>query len=125
MLKTDSINPVDLGTAEHYIWGGVCEGWHLLKHAELSVIYERVPAGAGEVKHFHSRARQFFYVLSGRATLELEQQSISFGPGQGVHVEPGVLHRFVNMCEEEVIFLVISLPTTAGDRTNINPEQRS
>jgi quercetin dioxygenase-like cupin family protein len=113
------INPSDISNAEHYVWGEVCDGWHLLKHTELSVIQERVPSGASEVKHFHSLARQFFYVLSGRATLELEGKSVSFGAGQGVHVPPGIAHRFLNNANEEVVFLVISSPATAGDRTNL------
>jgi hypothetical protein len=50
--------PVDVHRAEYYSWGGVCDGWHLLKHPDLSVIQERVPAGAGEVRHYHMRARR-------------------------------------------------------------------
>lgn len=29
--------------AEHYVWGGSCDGWHLVKGQELSVIHERMP----------------------------------------------------------------------------------
>jgi mannose-6-phosphate isomerase-like protein (cupin superfamily) len=109
----------DLSSAEHYIWGGVCDGWHLLKDPALSVIQERVPPSACETRHFHSRARQFFYVLSGTATMEFEAEVITFGAGQGLHVPPGIQHRFVNRSDTDVVFLVISSPTTAGDRTNV------
>ena len=105
--------------AEHYVWGEVCEGWRLLRHPELSVIRERVPPGASEVRHFHERARQFFYVLSGTATLEFETGPVSFGVGQGVHVPPGRPHRFCNLSSDDVVFLVISAPTTEGDRTTV------
>jgi hypothetical protein len=47
--------------AEHYIWGEICDGWHLLKHDGMSVIQERVPAGGAEVMHHHNVSRQFFY----------------------------------------------------------------
>jgi hypothetical protein len=30
--------------AERYKWGEVCDGWHLLQRADVSVIQERVPA---------------------------------------------------------------------------------
>jgi len=109
----------DTGTAEHYTWGGVCDGWHLLKNPALSVIQERVPPGAGEARHFHSHARQFFFVLSGTATMEFESDAVTFGAGQGLHVPPGTRHRFVNRSDADVVFLVISSPTTAGDRTNV------
>lgn len=38
-------------TADHYVWGEVCDGWHLLRRKDLSVIQERVPAGRAQV-HF-------------------------------------------------------------------------
>ena len=118
---SENITSIDRETAEHYVWGGVCDGWYLLKHPELSVVQERVPPGAGEVKHYHSRASQFFYVLSGSATLEFDGKEVSFGAGQGVHVPPGVPHRFANTSNAEVVFIVVSSPPTAGDRTNVLP----
>ncbi|MEO6080870.1 MAG: cupin domain-containing protein [Steroidobacteraceae bacterium] len=116
---TSLIPPTTLANAEHYVWGVDCDGWHLLKHPDLSVIQERVPPGRGEVKHFHSKARQYFLVLKGRASLEFDDCEVSFGPGEGVHVPPGVRHRFLNAGSEAVEFLVISSPTTQGDRTNV------
>lgn len=113
------LQPTSLANAEHYIWGDGCDGWRLLKHSDLSVIQERVPPGRGEVKHFHSKAHQYFFVLKGKATLEFDDSSITFGAGEGVHVPPGVEHRFANTGSEAVEFLVISTPTTEGDRTNV------
>jgi mannose-6-phosphate isomerase-like protein (cupin superfamily) len=110
---------IDINNAEHYVWGEVCDGWHLLKTSDLSVIHERVPAGAGEVRHFHSKARQFFYILSGTATLKLDDGEISFGANQGVHVAPGIHHRFKNTGDTEVVFMVISSPSAVGDRQNV------
>lgn len=111
--------PTSPTNSEHYVWGEVCDGWHLLKEQDLSVIQERVPPGAGETKHFHSKARQYFFVISGKATLEFNDGAVTFGSGQGVHVPPGVTHRFINAAEGEVRFLVISAPSTRGDRTNV------
>lgn len=108
-----------IATAEHYTWGDGCDGWHLLKDPSLSVIQERVPPSMGEVRHFHAKARQFFYVLSGTATMEFGDRKVRFGAGQGLHVPPGTRHRFVNESDEDVVFLVISSPTTAGDRTDV------
>jgi mannose-6-phosphate isomerase-like protein (cupin superfamily) len=116
---TNEIHAIDTSIAEHYTWGAVCDGWHLLKHSELSVIQERVPPGASEVKHFHSVARQFFFVLNGAARLEFNDSSVILSAGQGVHVPPGIHHRFVNQTQEDVVFLVISSPSTSGDRTNV------
>lgn len=107
---------IDRQTATHYTWGEVCDGWRLLAGADLSVIEERVPPGAGEIRHHHVHARQFFYVLSGVATLEFDDGPATVGAGQGIHVPPGVRHRFANHSDADVRFLVISSPSTAGDR---------
>jgi mannose-6-phosphate isomerase-like protein (cupin superfamily) len=111
--------PVNPSSAEHYTWGGICDSWYLLKDSDLSVIQERVPPRAGEIRHYHSRACQFFYVLSGTATLEFQGRAVSFRADNGIHVPPRVMHRFVNNCAEDVVFLVISSPSTSGDRTNV------
>jgi len=39
---------ISLDNAEHYTWGGVCDGWHLFKSSDLSIIQERVPPGGAE-----------------------------------------------------------------------------
>jgi mannose-6-phosphate isomerase-like protein (cupin superfamily) len=110
-------------TAEHYTWGDGCDGWHLVKQAELSVIHERMPAGTAEVRHYHERARQFFFVLSGEATLELNQERQIIHPFQGVEVPPGVPHQVFNQSGADVEFLVISQPTTRGDRISAADSQ--
>jgi mannose-6-phosphate isomerase-like protein (cupin superfamily) len=111
--------PTSTQNGEHYVWGEVCDGWHLLKESDLSVIQERVPPGKGESRHFHSKARQFFFVISGTATMEFEAGTVTFSAGQGLHVAPGSSHRFVNASQDEVVFIVVSAPTTRGDRTNV------
>jgi mannose-6-phosphate isomerase-like protein (cupin superfamily) len=109
---------VDRSNAEHYVWGEGCDGWHLLGSDDLSVIHERVPAGAGEVRHYHSNARQFFFALVGSITMELDGGPVTFHAGQGVHVPPGTRHRLVNRSGSPVEFLVVSSPSTSGDRIN-------
>lgn len=108
---------VDVSSVEGYRWGSASEGWHLLNHPGLSVIQERVPPGDRERRHFHSRARQFFYILEGHAVLDVEGQRFELGPGQGLEVPPETTHQFVNESRESVSFLVISSPHSHGDRT--------
>lgn len=107
---------VDRERARHYLWGSRCDGWHLLEGDDLSVIEERVPPGAGEARHRHRRARQFFYVLSGEVVLEMEGESHRLGPGQGLHVPPGAAHQLRNEGAIDACFLTISSPKSHGDR---------
>ncbi|KEO85247.1 cupin domain-containing protein [Tumebacillus flagellatus] len=106
--------------AEHYMWGGVCDGWHLVKTQGLSVIQERMPAGAAEIRHYHEVSRQFFYVLQGRLTLEVEGEVAVLGVQEGLEVAPHRPHQARNDSLEDVEFLVISQPTTRGDRIDLN-----
>ena len=62
--------------AEHYIWGGNCDGWHLLNRDDMSVIQERVPCGGTEIMHYHNLSRQFFYVLEGEVTFVVDGKII-------------------------------------------------
>lgn len=113
--------PVSVETAEHYIWGEqqgpACDGWHLVRSESLSVIEERMPPGAREERHLHTRSRQFFYVLAGELILEVDGREHGLGAGQGIEVAPGTRHQAMNASREEVRFLVISSPPAQGDRT--------
>jgi mannose-6-phosphate isomerase-like protein (cupin superfamily) len=110
---------IDRSSAEHYIWGDVCDGWHLVKRTDMSVIAERVPPGAKETRHFHSSARQFFFILSGRAVIEINGERVTLAEGQGIEVAPGTSHQFINESPEDVHFLVVSHPSTRGDRVEV------
>ena len=109
---------ISIENADHYIWGEICEGWHLLKRDDVSVIQERVPAGGAEVIHYHERARQFFYILEGEGTLSFEDHDVIIQKGQGLEISPMRKHQFRNNSSRDVHFLVISVPSTRGDRVN-------
>jgi mannose-6-phosphate isomerase-like protein (cupin superfamily) len=110
------IRTIERAAAPHYTWGAGCDGWRLVDRDDLSVIEERVPPGGCEAWHVHDRARQFFYVLSGRAEMRAAVGTVQLGSGVGVEVPPGLAHQFANVGETDVVFLVTSTPTTRGDR---------
>ena len=110
---------VSIENAEHYIWGENCDGWHLLKRDDMSVIQECVPAGGVEVMHYHERTRQFFYVLEGEGRMIFEDHEVTLQKGQGLEISPMVKHQFKNESRMDVHFLVISVPSTRGDRVNL------
>jgi mannose-6-phosphate isomerase-like protein (cupin superfamily) len=109
-------DPVRIANAEHYVWGGVCDGWHLLRGENLSVIEERMPPGAAEQRHFHERARQFFYVLEGELTMEVDKRNYRLAAGEGLEIAPGQAHQALNLSVAGTRFLVISQPPSHGDR---------
>jgi mannose-6-phosphate isomerase-like protein (cupin superfamily) len=110
---------ISKANGEHYKWGSDCDGWHLVKQGDLSVIHERMPAGTAEVRHYHQKARQFFFVLSGVATMIVDSETVHIAAHEGIEVAPGVPHQMRNDSDGEIEFLVISQPATRGDRIHV------
>jgi mannose-6-phosphate isomerase-like protein (cupin superfamily) len=113
------IRVISTENAEHYQWGNGCEGWHLARTEDLSVIQELVPAGCREARHYHKKAEQFFFVLSGTATLEVEGVICQLMPQQGLHIAAGKKHQLRNEGKEPLSFIVTSTPPSHGDRIDL------
>lgn len=107
---------VDKSSAEHYFWKEVCEGWHLVKSNNLSVIQERMPPHTAEDCHLHKQVRQFFFVLSGRVTLEVEGEQHILNALEGLEVLPNQAHQVRNDSEADAEFLVVSSGLSRSDR---------
>ena len=59
---------------------------------------------------------QFFYVLSGTLTLEVEGARHELGPRTGIELPQGTAHQAMNEGDVDVEFLVISMPPSHADR---------
>lgn len=117
---TQNTEIVDITNAEHYTWGDNCDGWHLVKSGNLSVIRETMPPMTKEKLHYHARAQQFFYIIAGMATFEINGTVFNVSQSQGIRVEPGARHRISNNTGSALEFIVISEPKSHGDRVNID-----
>ena len=110
---------IDTTNAEHYVWGDGCNGWHFVKSDSLSVIKESMRGMTKEKFHYHTKARQFFYILSGLATFEINEVVYTVGPNRGISIESGVIHRILNNFNADLEFLVISEPASHKDRVDV------
>jgi len=102
----------------HYKWGNDCDGWVLIDTNALSVKQERMPAQTSEALHYHEKAQQFFFILKGIATFEVENESYTVHTGQGFHIEAGKKLRIINNTSEDIEFILSSQPSTNQDRFN-------
>ncbi|MBO0790470.1 MAG: cupin domain-containing protein [Ktedonobacteraceae bacterium] len=111
--------------AEHFTWREVCDGWYLVNQpSRLTVLQERMPPGSSEARHFHREAYQFFFVLSGIATLEIDGQPYELHPQEGAEVPPLIPHQMSNLSDAPMEFLVISQPNSRDDRVFVDaPEE--
>ena len=111
---------VNVKSAEHYKWGGPqgtdCDGWHLVKTQDLSIIEELMPPGTRETRHWHEHARQFFFVLEGELTLEVEHHDFVVVAGEGIEISPGQQHQALNKAGRSLRMMVTSQPPSHGDR---------
>jgi mannose-6-phosphate isomerase-like protein (cupin superfamily) len=103
---------------KHYKWGNDCDGWNLVDEDSISVKQELMPAGTKELKHYHHKAQQFFYILKGKATFEIEESIVEINEGEGLHIEAGKKHRVLNQGSEDLEFILCSQPSTKNDRIN-------
>ncbi|MGS0527295.1 cupin domain-containing protein [Zobellia nedashkovskayae] len=102
--------------SEHYTWGDNCSGWHLVKSKGLSIIEELMPPDTKEKKHYHQVAEQFFRILNGTATFEIENEVVVVQKGEGIHIPPKTKHLIRNDQNIDLEFIVTSRPTSRGDR---------
>ena len=124
------MKPISIDNAEHYTWPSVsnsdstsphlCDGWHLHCSGTLSVIEERMPPGTTEQRHLHQRTTQFFYVLTGELTIELDGKEHQITPGTGLTVSAQMPHQVFNRGSEDARFLVVSQPPSHGDRVAVS-----
>src|SRR3954465_8980573 len=103
----------------HYKWGQDCDGWVFVDTENLSVKQERMPAQTFEALHYHEKAQQFFFILKGIATFEVEEKSFTAQAGEGFYIEAMKKHRIINNTSEEIEFILSSQPSTNKDRYNI------
>lgn len=106
-------------TAEHYYWKEVCDGWHLVKREDISIITEKMPPHTAEDMHCHEKARQFFYILSGQAVMRFLEGEEVLAAGEGIEIPPKEAHQMCNRSDGDIEFLVVSVPKAHGDRITL------
>jgi len=117
-LCRQAMTIVNTKNSEHYKWGNNSDGWHLLKSDSLSIIEENVPPNESEERHYHNKTQQFFYIISGIATIEISGKIFEVTAGNGLHVPAKETHQLMNKSNQNLKFLVVSQPKSHGDRIN-------
>lgn len=103
---------------ESYTWGGDCNGWTFID-ASVSIKQELMPPGTKEKCHYHEKASQYFYILKGIATFDIEGVIVEAGVQKLVEIKPLQKHLICNKGEEDLEFVLFSSPSTSNDRINV------
>lgn len=109
----------------HYKWGNNCDGWVFVDTNELSVKQELMPRHTAESLHYHKNAQQFFFILKGSATFEVEGKSYSVQQLEGFYIAAGKRHRIINNTNSNLEFILSSQPSTNSDRFNCSDDEKN
>jgi mannose-6-phosphate isomerase-like protein (cupin superfamily) len=80
---------------------------------------ERMPPGTFELRHVHHTTRQFYYVLEGGATVDLDGEMVALSAGEGLEIPPGSAHQMRNDSGDHLEFLVMSSGPPRADRVDL------
>ena len=65
--------------------------------------------------HKHDQDDEFFFVVSGKLDIQLEDQTIELGPNQGVTIPKGVMHKPVAPERTVILMVETSAIQPTGD----------
>jgi uncharacterized cupin superfamily protein/ribosomal protein S18 acetylase RimI-like enzyme len=118
MIKENFVT-ISADRALSYNWGDNCIGYWLKKKGAFTVIEEIMPPNTSEIKHYHQKSEQFFYCLEGELYFELDDKNYILYKGDGIEVKAGITHKISNQSKANARFLVVSSPSSHGDRINL------
>ncbi|HHD4620685.1 TPA: GNAT family N-acetyltransferase, partial [Legionella pneumophila] len=87
---------VSISNAPHFKWGQNCDAWWLKNDGQFNVLYETMPSGSFEVKHYHQETEQFFYCLQGQLVIEFEDYEQVLQEQEGISIKAGITHKVKN-----------------------------
>jgi mannose-6-phosphate isomerase-like protein (cupin superfamily) len=76
-----------------------------------------VVAGGETAEHYHPRAEELYYFVSGAGRLRLGDDEASVARGDCVVIPPGVVHKLWNTGPEPLVLLCCCAPAYRDDDT--------
>ena len=83
--------------------------------ANQSLAEATLPAGAATDRHYHKSSEEFYFLLEGRGTMEIDGETREVAPGDAILIPPGAWHQIRAI--EPLRFLCCCAPPYAHDDT--------
>lgn len=74
-----------------------------------------LPPGNGSARHFHKKSEESYLILSGIASLEIDDQKFTLSAGEAVLIEANEIHQISNKDDQDLIFLAVCVPAWHPD----------
>ncbi len=75
-----------------------------------SLAEAHVPAGGATQRHYHRLSEEFYFMLEGRATMEIDGERREAGPGDAILIPAGAWHQISATGGEDLRFLCCCAP---------------
>lgn len=101
-VRHDHLERIDVDE----IVGSVTDPWWNQTLTQVNDSVVRLGIVHGEFHwHKHDEDDEFFFVISGRLLIDLEDRTIELGPNQGTTITKGVMHR--PRAQEKTVMLMV------------------
>jgi mannose-6-phosphate isomerase-like protein (cupin superfamily) len=80
-----------------------------------SLAEARVAAGTSTQRHYHQVSEEFYFILEGEGTMEIDGESRSVRPGDAILIPAGAWHEIA--ASESLRFLCCCAPPYSHDDT--------
>ncbi|MEI6493706.1 MAG: cupin domain-containing protein [Verrucomicrobiota bacterium] len=74
-----------------------------------------VPAGSATIRHHHKASEEFYFILEGGGTMEIDGELREISPGDGILIPPGCWHRIT--AANDLRFLCCCAPPYSHEDT--------
>ena len=71
--------------------------------------------GATSLKHYHPVVEESYWLKSGKAKLEVDEEVIEFVPGDMIQIPPNAPHKITNTSDEDLVMIVCCAPAWTPD----------
>lgn len=82
-----------------------------------SLAQATVPSGSATQRHYHQRSEEFYYILSGRGSMEIDGEIREVGPGDAILIPPGAWHQITAGVAAPLVFLCCCAPAYSHEDT--------
>jgi mannose-6-phosphate isomerase-like protein (cupin superfamily) len=83
--------------------------------ANQSLAEARVPAGSSTRRHRHKLTEEFYFIIEGSGTIEIDGETRPVGPGDAILIPAGAMHTIV--ASTDLRFLCCCAPPYSHEDT--------
>lgn len=69
----------------------------------------------------HPRSEEMFYLLKGKGTITVEEETEEIEAGVAIYIPENVIHHFENTQDEEMIFILVHAPPEDAEDVTDSP----